>query len=619
MFTHPKALISIVLLLAAGNAAPTCPLGPSYIYVGNDEHCNFTDIQSAIGAVSCHDTTIVVSSERNTLTYTGQHLDIDGKSMTIQGSANACPTGSIGNAVDGNVADSTPPAPAVVLHGDGSDSVIYIHDNSNVTLESLQLTGGGGTYGGGIHFSGTGTLTIADSTIIENGASYGGGIQFNGSGGNATLNLNAGTIISDNTAVVNGGGIEIQGSARLFALQPSTLILENHAPAGYGGGIAVFSPARADIGSPGYNGGAVIQFNDAKFGGGISINGNNLGDNDEAEVRVFSVDGDNPVQISSNTASSEGGGIYLLPVANSGTLSGAGFCAFDFRIEDNIAPEGSAIFSDTNSDVTYFGGIVELNGPDQCGPEPPTALGAVACAPDATCNTISHNVTEDLENNPKPGAALFLKDNGELEADRFIMRGNSGAHAIRLIDGIAFLTNCLIADNALTGERFSNENDGNTVFVIEADKIDSCTFVNNSAGADNVIRSDFALTLRNSIIDEPGLTTLDYTADPADLNVSYILSNNVDTLPVAPGVVLGEPTFVDAAGGDYHLQTASLGVDFAPAEGGLDLDRLPRDVDLIQVQNGFGPRDLGAYERQSAFNGCGAADSLFCNGFEPNQ
>jgi hypothetical protein len=59
----------------------------------------------------------------------------------------------------------------------------------------------------------------------------------------------------------------------------------------------------------------------------------------------------------------------------------------------------------------------------------------------------------------------------------------------------------------------------------------------------------------------------------------------------------------------------SLGVDFAPAIGGADLDRVPHDVDLPTVPNTYGPRDLGAYEIQRTF-ACGTADTVFCDGFE---
>ncbi|MEP7098628.1 MAG: hypothetical protein ABI748_13280, partial [Dokdonella sp.] len=78
----------------------------------------------------------------------------------------------------------------------------------------------------------------------------------------------------------------------------------------------------------------------------------------------------------------------------------------------------------------------------------------------------------------------------------------------------------------------------------------------------------------------------------------------------------GEPSFVDAAHGDYHLLHSSLGVDDAPVDSTvppLDLDRKPRVVDLPDVPNRLGPRDLGAYEIQPA---CSGADTIFCNGFE---
>jgi hypothetical protein len=121
------------------------------------------------------------------------------------------------------------------------------------------------------------------------------------------------------------------------------------------------------------------------------------------------------------------------------------------------------------------------------------------------------------------------------------------------------------------------------------------------------------LVLTDSIFAMPGVPTLEYAGSSAD--VSYVLSNDTSTLPFAPGVIQGEPTFVDAAGHDYHLQATSIGIDYAPTAGGSDLDRVPRDVDLAPVPNNYGPRDIGAYERQYV---C-ADDEVFCNGFETYQ
>ncbi len=99
-----------------------------------------------------------------------------------------------------------------------------------------------------------------------------------------------------------------------------------------------------------------------------------------------------------------------------------------------------------------------------------------------------------------------------------------------------------------------------------------------------------------------------------------MLSNDRSTLPDTVYIQAGEPTFVDAANGDYHLQLSSLGIDSAPmstnisAAGPLDLDRKPRIVDLPGVPNHFGAMDLGAYEHPFT---CAGGDTIFCNGFEP--
>ena len=125
-----------------------------------------------------------------------------------------------------------------------------------------------------------------------------------------------------------------------------------------------------------------------------------------------------------------------------------------------------------------------------------------------------------------------------------------------------------------------------------------------------------SLDLEDSIIDMPGFATLDLASLPGYQNIVDVLSNDIGTLPASPTIVQGEPSFVDEANGDYHLQATSLGVDFAPPDAAIsvDLDDLPRDVDLPLIPNYYGPRDLGAYERQNMFQ-CGTSNSIFCNGY----
>ena len=385
------AWLFAVWLLAASNANAFCLPMVHYVNVGSatgtGTGCNYVyaDLQTAINNVACPNTVLSIAGG---VTLANVALEINGKTnLTIVGlgagtTCNNPPPVCDPEVGCGGGGGGAPPAPNVTLQGTGAGSVFYIHGNSSVTLESLTLKDGGGTdFGGGIHFTGAGTLTILNSTITQNSAnSQGGGIQFNGSGGDATLTLGAGTIIDVNSSGGDGGGVHINGSARLFALQPYTLIAYNHADNGHGGGIYVAGPAWADIGSAGYNGAPVIELNAAAYGGGIGMD---AAPNDaNVTVRIFSTDPRSPVQVSHNNASHTGGGVWIHP-DSSGTLS-PNFCAFDFRIDKNAAQEGSCIYSDTDSGSPYTGGSVLLNSnPGGACSAPPSmdSLGAVHCAP----------------------------------------------------------------------------------------------------------------------------------------------------------------------------------------------------------------------------------------------
>jgi hypothetical protein len=615
-----------IWLLVAADAAGLCLPKYYYRHVGNtasDSSCTDNDIQTAINNSTCPNTVITITHEH---TYTSQALDINGKvNLILVGAADGASCASSPPTCDpqvgcGGGGGGAPPAPNLTISGNGAASVVYIHGNSSVTLESLRLTGGGGTaYGGGVHFSGSGALTIVNSTIDYNSAtSQGGGIQFNGSGGNATLTLGAGTLIDENSSSGDGGGIHVNGSARLLALQPYTFIAYNQA-GGHGGGLYVAGPARADIASPGFNGAPVISYNSAAYGGGIGIDAAPA--NANATVRLFSTDAHNPVQVSDNRASATGGGIWMHPYISgvSNTDVYPVLCAFDFRIDNNIAQEGTAIYSDTDSSVGNgnVGGVVYLNRDDgfnTCStPETTASLNGVACAAGVACNTLNGGVAEDNANDPKPGAVILIQDEGTLSGERFVMRGNTGGHAIRAFDSGVGIGNCLIADNGDAGEVIRMENDNNDQFSNLA--IVNCTIVNNTVGSGAVIHSPYPLQLADSIIDETGIATLDYTGSAPGLTVSYVLATDTSTLPSAAGIDQGQPDYVDAANSNYHLKATSIGIDFAPANGGIDLDGNARDVDLTSVPNNYGPRDIGAYELQYV---C-APDTVFCNGFETFQ
>lgn len=630
--TASLALLIASLALGSRDANAICLPIPYYRSVGDtasDPNCTDNDIQSAIDNAVCP-TTIVITREH---LYTAQHLTIANKSLALvaTGDGFACPPPGVICDPDVSNCNAPPPTtPQVAINGAGhtGDSVLAISGNSYVTLRYLEIAGGivgSDQSGGGIYFGGAGSLTLDTSTVDNNHAGYGGGINMAGSGDGATLTLLENSLVLNNTAVTSGGGIRMEGNSRLFALEDKTLIAFNDAPGGYGGGVEVIGPARADIGSPGYNGLGVIYDNTAAYGGGLSANAINNGE--DATLRLFTVDPANPVRIQSNTASHTGGGVYLKPLFGgivNVDLAAATLCAFDFRMDDNIAQEGSAIYADedySNFAADYYGSNVYLNTDPytECSmPESPPSLGAVACAPDVVCNSVDGNTAEDGASQPTDGSAILVQTYGNIVADRLALRGNRGGHAIRTFSpdpytGSADLYNCLLADNLVSGELIDVQGAAESGYDPRPTRFVNCTFAHNAIGGSTVIHAADSFTMVDSIIDEPGIPTLAYSGNPANLAVQYLLSNDTSTLPVATGVMQGEPTFVDAANGDYHLQLSSLGIDIAPARSGSDLDRHPRTVDLPAVPNDYGPLDLGAYERQFA---CAGPDTLFCDGFE---
>src|SRR5262249_53019521 len=118
------------------------------------------------------------------------------------------------------------------------------------------------------------------------------------------------------------------------------------------------------------------------------------------------------------------------------------------------------------------------------------------------------------------------------------------------------------------------------------------TIANNQINGSYVMVCTGDLKLSRSIIDQPGLTTLQHGGS---LTVAEVLSSAENaSLGGYPGAFSADPRFVDPAHGDYHLQAASQGVDLAPADPAepTDFSGAPRDVDIAGKLNFPGPRDI---------------------------
>lgn len=572
-------------------------------------------IQDAVDAAAAwsdadHADYVWISDNTDINGYKNQHVVVnDPEGVIIEGGFFDCTDFDPGNdftLVSGGNADG---GPVFEIIGNGN----------NVYLSNLLVTGAAranDASGGGISFSGHGEVDIAKSTIVSNQAGYGAGVNVTGSGGNAVLKLLDSVQIDSNTAAVSGGGVRVEGSARVIVTGADTTISANIA-ANNGGGIEVLGPARVDIGSSGYGAG-VIAGNHAANGGGIALI--DIG-NGEAISRVFADGSHHPSPIVNNRATSNGGAIYL---------EGRGrACVFAGRMANNVAEDGAAFYRNqyvsydtggvdnrVSGGGFYFNDVTGTPG-TECGPEPVADLGGTTYCYAAGCNTLAGHQTRHGDDTPSSGAVIYVVDN-DLLAARIRMNGNLAGNLIRSAGGdTTALKRCLLVDNATSG----NLVDEGTSYPDGVMLLQNCTIANNIIDGTAVIDSDFdhafTVSLYGDIFSQAGKSAVQHGVAQT-FDVSYTLAVDTTGLPSAnPGVVQATPIFANPATGDYHLRINSPGIDFAPGGVFPDLDGNAHVMELIQVPDQFGADDLGAYELQTPFACDTRFDVVFCDGFGP--
>lgn len=594
--TLPQLAWLALLLVASG------PAGATILTVGGDTNCDHGAVQDAINALSAAGSHEIRIQQGD---YAAQAINITSRSVILHGGYASCSNTSLSGTT------------TLSGEGGGSDSVLTITGTGNdVILQHILLTKGDEVDdgdGGGIDFRGAGTLTLRDTVVSNSYAGYGGGISVSATGGYAELRIEEASHILLNTAQFSGGGIRVEGDARVFMLDDGSSIFYNNAigidPSnnqplyGYGGGIEVIGPAHADLSG-------LISNNTARYGGGIAVVAGEDDGGLSASVRLFTTDATNPVEVSDNVASVAGGAAWIRPYAEGvfEDLNWATFCANNFRIDGNSAPQASAIYADTDDAVSgsELGGQIVLNDHDNywCSPEPVATWDSVACAADVECNTINDNVNEDINGS---GATILVLTDGYFEAHRTTFRGNEAEQVLLLsgTDSSAYCRNCLFADNTVSGSLIRAEDD-----AVQLELVDT-TIAGNSIGAPEVLVLDVdefsgidvaGFEMYRSILWQPGKTAL--RQPYGDRIVKYVVTNDRDSLDGGntPYVTEADPRFEDPGHGDYRPIAASPAVDYTPAITGTDIEGKPRDVDIFGYVSGFGPNDAGAYERQDTFS-----------------
>lgn len=566
--------------------------------------CQYTNIQTALTAAyySPGEDYVWIANNK---AYSAQHITIADQDVDIEGGFSDCNDFDIG------------PNDSTTIDGSGNDGgpVFEIGGTAHVYLGNLLIRGAdrdpgsSASTGGGVSFVGSGTLTLGNATVSANHAYRGGGIYVEQAGGDATLTLLANTYILSNTAADGAGialvggkpGLADQHNVYFFADAADTLIAYNHASRA-GGGLFVNYLAQAHVGSPGYGTLGVIFANQADRGGGIAVTMPTGASVPGPHVTLQGGDPAHPARLQGNSAASVGGALYMSHGTDYGAVNypSLRFDASAFRIDDNIAPEGAAIFTETDPPApnANYHGITYLNLSNSQG---------------IANNSIDGNSAEDGLGNPSGGSVILFQTDGELTLRGVSLRNNHGAHVIRSVsaasyDGRVAIDSVLLADNTTSSDLLSFE--GNAYSVTT--QFTGSTISHNAIGGGDVYSGD-RLMLTLDILDQPGVIALGYAGPPSGLAASLLLASDPATLP-ANSVLPGAPLFVDAAAGDYRLSKWSAGIDAGSlGSGGVDLDGNPRQRALSSIPDavGGGAQDVGAFELQYV---C-AADEVFCNAF----
>ncbi|MEP6940157.1 MAG: discoidin domain-containing protein [Rudaea sp.] len=614
--TNRVARVAIAFcLLAAPVAAAVaaCTTPQDFILqvgdVSKDRACRFSDIQKAIDAATCPGSTILITPSLN---YTAQHLNIKSKDLLLYGGVKC------------SDAPSSTPGPQVAISGAGqtSNSVVNITGTSNVVMQNLFITGGNlgaDKLGGGIWYDGAGSLSIANVAVYGNAAGYGGGIYMKGEKHLAQLSIGANTLVEKNSAYHDGGGVYLDVNSGADVSGTNTSIYANIALGinlhsglptdGFGGGIAVARAASVTIsagGVAGFGGGAglgAIDSNTALRGGGVALIP--IDTCVDSSMTTVAPDASHALAITNNHASLLGGALYARPHAP----PPGGFCPRapsttfnDTYIAANSAADGAAFYLDWDTQLGFadFGYPMYMNwgGQDPALPDNPKFKPAVTCAGASRCNVIENNVARDDNGKLTKGSLIFVGISGTFWANRVIMRRNTADNLIYIRGDNDFdigdtrLTDALLVDNTLARSVITQENDDAPVFI------DSSTIAHNTNKGDYVLNVHSSLNLTDGLIGETA-KALNYSGDSAHLSVANVVATNGGGLPLAASVIQMDPGFIDPANGNYALADKSPALDFAPATTALmfDLVGAVRNVDLPDIPNRLGLRDLGAFER----------------------
>jgi hypothetical protein len=544
-------------------------------------------IQDAIGAAVSGDEIVVAPG------IYGEQLNFLGKDIIVRSSGGAAVTTITGGSENAPLVRIISGETGATLQGftlsgasnataDGGaleiiDSGATIRD-CIVTLNTTTDFGGAGAYVSG------GSPTFIATTFLSNASSNGDGsalLIVNGS--DVTLTNCTVTANGDSSGSGLSGAIRVDGSA--LTVSGGTFSGNFTSGGGLGGAITAANESTLIVSGASFSGN---QTPDGGSGGAIygenatvTVSNSTFTGNSGA---IFCFDSVSTIRSSTFTANlyEGGGGAGVSMLDGTFTITG---CDFDANTVDgaagaHVSVEASSIFGGTSGTV--------VDSTFTNGASPGGSATGINVAGGSTGGIT--NVTFDR---------CTISENG-LEPD-------SGSTVVLLARGsVTRFTNCLFANNTGTSGTIRLTNNALSDFI-------NCTLVDNTPNPFDLTFATIApssLRVRNSIV--RGRTDGNrrmFAANQAAA-VLTVSDSNVSgglTSLGASNIITSDPLFIDAAAGDYSLNTGSPCIDtgnsaFVPATITQDL-ALGARISGVNV-------DMGAYEVQLG----GGCDSIDFNG-----
>lgn len=576
--------------------------------VGDDVACDFrlgiNRIQDAIDSGA--DEVRIANSIYN------ENLTIDDISISLIGGYDNCTDASndISNSHRLSINGiSGSGAPTILITGDTQRNTV------NLELLSIQNGEPGFIVGGGVAaLHADLALNINNSNLSLNNGSLGGGLSV--FQGNTDVSLNN-ILVSGNEAL-SGGGIFCSGTENSVFINDdftgSSGVFFNQATAGDGGGIMVtsgcsltsFSGRPDDFGLLDVRG--VVSNTATGNGGGIAVSDGGSVFLDGGIFCFLGCLGDNtrPVNVDFNKADIDndkigfGGGIYASGATTVVNL-------YNANISDNAAQSGGGIAVENQATVNMR-----------------SLYSFGTCWSPGRCSQLNDNKTGTVMF-PVRGGGLYATTGAVVDIANTMISGNRADFGMALyvfadVADVAVTTldveGALIVNNGAGG--VDGWSDKDTIRINGGEvKLDYSTIADNEVGSGANIYNTGSVEIYSTIIhNTDGTHVYRGTVQPnGTLPYECLMVNESISLPAEPEIVVDDPSFIDRAGGNFHLDPAiSPAIDFcstvnASTPDFYDSDNEARGFDDPSAPNHQGPYDIGYDETYGN-------DIIYKDGFE---